>query len=477
MAFATGNGYTGILTPRAPATGYGGLFTPRAPTVPQAQTPAQSSAPQIGPSSLTQLRSAGLLGNIGHPNADAIQQIHAKTLSALNNPPAASSNTGKKQGDPLLNIPGTTTPIQGTPPVATGASTGAGSSAPGTVPITFPGLIGSIAGAANAVQTNPLITQAEEQYMQNAEQLPHLLATITNEPGLAAGDSARGANLLNAYGQGQQGLAAGINAALAPTTTQLGGLESAAGLVTPSGNFPFVFNPATGQFTVSGGDLTSAISTGVQQAISNPTLFSSLNDAITSTFGAASAGMFQRAYIAAGGNPAVAAGTATGAQAVAAAKGQTEAANIQTAGTAATGAASTAYRTAVQHVSNVTGLYTAATGVANNLTNTLGSWSQNGQLTNLNAGINTIAALTSSPDYSKFIAALTNTQAAYTAAFQTAGITPTQSTQNALQELNPNSSASAIVASLNQLSSDLHAATIVPAYQQQSTYAHQLGIQ
>ncbi len=150
--------------------------------------------------------------------------------------------------------------------------------------------------------------------------------------------------------------------------------------------------------------------------------------------------------------------------------------NVQTTGTAATSAANTAYNNAVQAVSKATGQYTAATGVAQNLTDTLNSWSQNGLLTNVNEGLNKIAGLTSSPQYSQFLAAITNAQAAYTAAFQTAGITPTQSTQNALQELNPNSSATAIMASLNQLSTDLHAATIVPSYQQQTTYGQQLGI-
>lgn len=151
--------------------------------------------------------------------------------------------------------------------------------------------------------------------------------------------------------------------------------------------------------------------------------------------------------------------------------------NVNTQGTAGTSASANAYNTAVQNVSKVTGQYTAATGVAQNLTSALGNWTQTGLLTNVNQAINQVAGLTSSPQYAQFLTALTNTQAAYTAAFQTAGITPTQSTQNALQELNPNSSASTIVASLNQLSSDLHAATVVPAYQQQETYGQQLGIQ
>lgn len=154
-----------------------------------------------------------------------------------------------------------------------------------------------------------------------------------------------------------------------------------------------------------------------------------------------------------------------------------QAQNINTTGTASANAANTAYTNAVQAVSKATAALTATTGVANNLTSTLGTWSQNGQLTDLNQAINKLASLTSSPEYAQFNAALLNAQSTYTAAFQNAGIIPTQGTQNALNELNPNSSASAIVASLNQLSSDLHAATVVPAYQQQQTYAQQLGIQ
>ncbi len=186
------------------------------------------------------------------------------------------------------------------------------------------------------------------------------------------------------------------------------------------------------------------------------------------------AGQFQGAQAAAAG-PGIGAGT--GAAASAAAGGQTAAQNAIATGTAGTSAASTAYQNAVQGVSKATAQYTGASGVAQNLTSTLGSWTQSGVLTNYNQALNKIAGLTSSPQYAQFVAALTNTQAAYTAAFQTAGITPTQSTENALKELDPNSSAAAIVASLNQLSSDLHAATIVPAYQQQQFYGKQLGIQ
>ncbi|HVW98923.1 MAG TPA: hypothetical protein VHA52_00550, partial [Candidatus Babeliaceae bacterium] len=107
---------------------------------------------------------------------------------------------------------------------------------------------------------------------------------------------------------------------------------------------------------------------------------------------------------------------------------------------------------------------------------TLANWGNTGLITNYNSAINSIGGLTSDPNYTKFITALGNAQAAYQAALGSSGVTPTKADQDALAALNPSSSANAINAALNQLSSDAHALLIVPAYQQQQTYAQQLGL-
>lgn len=152
------------------------------------------------------------------------------------------------------------------------------------------------------------------------------------------------------------------------------------------------------------------------------------------------------------------------------------ASNINTTGTAQTQAANTAYNSAVQKVAANTATYSALTGVSNNLNETLANWAQSGQLTALNQAINSVAGLTSNPEYQQFVTALGNAQASYQAALGASGVTPTKADQDAVAALSPNSSATAINAALNQLSADAHALLIVPAYQQQQTYAQQLGI-
>ena len=321
-------------------------------------------------------------------------------------------------------------------------------------------------GRAGAISAN---ASAEQSALAAAEQQ----ALAGNAQGLTAAQQQASAeeaagNLANTQQANIQSgeTSAGNLANTAQANIQSG--EQAAGALTqPSGTFPFVFDPATGSYSVSGAaPLQTAISGGVQQAVANPGLYTSLNNAITQTYGSAAAGMFQQAYIAAGGNP----NTATAAAGAAAT-------NVGTTGTAATSAANAQYQSATDAVNKVTQSYSAASGVASNVESTLGTWIQSGLITDLNAGLNTVAGLTSNPQYAQFQTAITNAQAQYSAAFSNAGVTPTQTTANALAELNPNSSATAIIASLNQLSSDLYAATVAPAYQQQSTYAQQLGIQ
>jgi hypothetical protein len=499
------------------------LYTP---PLAQGQTGASvlpSFTPSFGPNAPKTNPSnadiAGLLmGPLGSSTAPAApsqpiaSQVHTdasgnsiKTTYAPTNPTASTggiinNNTqSNSQNGSQTNSPGTFT----TPSGAVVDANGNLIKAPQTNP--FAGLIGGItnvAGQNAAIGQNAANIAADyaKQIADVQKQSAGLENAYKTAPGMAFPTSQGLAqNAAATAGQLTQGLSAAENAALAGTRQQLtaagqqaGALGTAARLIQPSSaGFPFTYDPATNSFAVSGGNLQGAISGGVQQAISNPALYTALNSAITSTYGNAAAGMFQQAFINAGGNPNVAAGQAQGAQAIAAAPGlgaaagtqavlaapgQATAANIGTTGTAAISAANTAYNTAVQKVASNTATYSALTGVSSNLNDTLASWGNNGLLTNYNQAINKIGSLTSNPEYTKFVTALGNAQASYQAALGSSGVTPSKADQDALAALNPNSSATAINAALNQLSTDAHALLIVPAYQQQQTYAQQLGI-
>lgn len=466
--------------------------------------PSNASVPQtpvISPAPVAQTATQGGLLYNGVPTSGAPGTTGNEGAVTQNNSTPNSQN-GVQPGGVGSNLPTST----GTFTTPSGAIVDSNGNLISTAPVApfsaaTTGLLGA-PGQNAAIGENSAQIQAAAgaQETKVAEEAAGLENAYGTTPGMAFPTSQGLAqNTAATAGEVEQGIAQGAATALTGTGQELtaqgqsqSALTSAGQLTQPSGNFPFVFNPATASYSVSGGDLQGAISGGVQQSLSNPTLYTALNNAITSTYGAAAAGMFQQAYIAAGGNPSIAAGQATGAQALAAAPGQgqatgeaaviaaggqTQAQNAITAGTAATSADSTAYQAAVQNVSKASQQYAAATGVGSNLESTLAAWTQSGLLTNVNAGLNTVAGLTSNPQYAQFSTAVTNAQAAFTAAFASVGVTPSQSTANALKELNPDSSATTIIASLNQLSSDLYAATVVPAYQQQTTYGTKLGIQ
>jgi hypothetical protein len=162
---------------------------------------------------------------------------------------------------------------------------------------------------------------------------------------------------------------------------------------------------------------------------------------------------------------------------VSSAESAATASNVETTGTATTNAANTGYTAANQEYNNNVASYTALTGISNQVTSTLENYANSGSLTDMNAAINTLQGHLSNPDYQKFITAIGNAQASYQSILGSSGVTPTKADQDALSALNPNSSASTIVAALNQLSSDAHALIIAPTYQKVQTYKQQLGIQ
>lgn len=363
----------------------------------------------------------------------------------------------------------------------------------GTTAGLFPSVLSSIQGIAQN-QTG-LGSQAQQIASSYGQQIANAgteyqkaaagYATTGTEPvaegnqNVALNTAANLTNsLTNAGNFALSGVQTGINANTAATNA-LGTVATAA---QPSGTFPFVFNPATGQFTTS----TPNGATGTTGAAGAPTLtYNPQTDASTLAglvidqkipytdalnamgyAGNVGTGLLQTAIAAQGGNLTNIEAQQSAIQS-----------NIQTSGTAGVQAANTAYNSAVQQVAAATKQYTALTGVSSQLNQTLANWGNTGLITNYNAAVNSIAGVTSNPNYQQFVVALGNTQAAYQSALGSAGVTPSKADVDALTALNPSSSANAINAAINQLSKDAHALLIVPAYQQQQTYAQQLGLQ
>ncbi len=303
---------------------------------------------------------------------------------------------------------------------------------------------------------------AKAQAVQNALTEQGQQITAGNEAGALAGTA-----------QGQQ-ITAGTNAGtlgIGQQNAQTSALQNAGNLTQPSpaGYGQTVFNPATGTYT--GG------SAGVSP---NDPFYATLQQYAQM----AANGQISAIPASITGNPVLNAQVNQLAKeqnpnynpVVSAAQGAAAASNVSTTGTAAVNAANTGYQGAVQEYQDNTAKYTALTGISNQVTGTLSNYANTGKLTNLNSAINTISGLTSDPNYQQFVTAIGNAQASYQAILGSSGVTPTKADQDAVAALNPNSSASTIVAALNQLSADAHSLIIVPAYQKVNNYKTQLGI-
>lgn len=475
-------------TPQSKALSMAGLAAPSSassllPSSKTQTTTPQVAAPTAYSPAIAPVTSGLLPKKQTVTNADGSSHtVEYQAPTTPTTPSTSNQSTPTSGGASAFSV----TPKQeaaGGTPAQIAANTGQNAQAPATTP----GLMqpqtasvgtnptpASVGGLLGDTSLNPLptISSLESEAANIAKTLPGAEAAVLGSPGIAADQEGRESNLATAGGAELSGIGSVLGQENTTQSNIQSGLTDAGSLLTPSNNLLTVpFNQqlvgADGQ-PIGGSSGSGALQSAVVNAIDLIKSGSGYSNAVA----AANLSQFGPQGTTALLNALGPKFNVNMADADAAAVAQ----NINTTATASTAAANTAYSNAVQAVSKATGAYTAATGVASNLTSTLGSWTQNGKLTSLNQGLNSVASLTSDPQYSQFVAALTNAQAAYTAAFQSSGITPTQSTENALKELNPNSSATAIVASLNQLSSDLHAATIVPTYQQQSTYASQLGI-
>lgn len=404
-------------------------------------------------------------------------------VSNLNipNPPQQTAQVAPAttQTDAISTNNGATAPVAPTAPIAPTQSNAPITPTPTTpegTPVSYSGLLGATATAA---QGETPIEQEEEQIKNNySNRITGLLPQINSEAGdlttgttpVATGNAAIAAQTAAAEtGQLQTAEQAALNPLEAEQTAQAAettGLQGAATSAAPTGNFPFVFNPTTGSYSVSGGDLQGAISGGVQQAVSNPALYSALNDAITSTYGSAAAGMFQQAYIAAGGNPT----TAT-------AQGTTAAQNTITAGTTPTATAAAGYSTTLQNYNTANAAYQTITGngtsqgLAAQVQGILASSginSSNSQ--DWNSAINSLSSRLGSENQAAYIAGLSELQQSYTNLLSSVGAaTPTVNGQQALAIFNPASTPAQIDAAISALNNAAYS-KLSPMYTQVQQY-------
>lgn len=475
-AFGANAGPTPFIISGLKAAQPGGLGITQTNTLPAKQTASPINQVATGNSSNT----AASATNNGQP-------VSGAPGSVINGGGITQANT-----QPNLPVPPATTNYT-TPSGTIVNSNGGTVSTPAN---TFGGTVGQLIGTANnnaAIGNNASsIASNYGQQIAQVGQEGALGQTGVLTGGLTSPVAQGRAAVIGQNTSAQESaLAAGESAALQGTQQQLtaqgqtqSGLTSAASLTQPSSaGYPFVFNPATGGFTsATGGNLDpQTAAQQLAQGVINGTVPYST---AVQTMGYLPNGVGQtyltQAIQAAGGNitalQAQAAAQQQSIETLGTAQANADAQNINTTTTAATNASNTAYNTAVQNVAKNTATYQALTGVSDNLNSTLANWTQNGQLTALNQGINTVAGLTSNPQYQQFVTALGNAQASYQAALGASGVTPTKADQDAVAALSPNSSATAINAALNQLSADAHALLIVPAYNQQQTYAQQLGL-
>lgn len=100
----------------------------------------------------------------------------------------------------------------------------------------------------------------------------------------------------------RQALEASLGGSQFQQSTQIGGLGTAAGLASPSGNYPFVFDPLTGGFTNAGGGGVLTPQQAAQDVMSGKTTYDQAKQALGYLGGTGEA-QLQSAVTALGGNP------------------------------------------------------------------------------------------------------------------------------------------------------------------------------
>lgn len=227
-----------------------------------------------------------------------------------------------------------------TPNITTNSSSNSSLPTQTSIPTTFPGLLGTVAGQgtqSSALQTSAQTTgqNAADTYNQLNTQLAQsrlnekdAIAQNNLQPIPIGDQQGRAQVLRDQYLQEQSALAqqaAGATALYGPSigaaTTaqgqQFGAAQNAASFAQPSGSFPFVFNPTTGTFTNGSGSGASTGITGAPTLTYNPqtdatTLAKAvinhqigLSDAQQSLgyAGTIGTGLLNLAIVAQGGNP------------------------------------------------------------------------------------------------------------------------------------------------------------------------------
>lgn len=271
-------------------------------------------------------------------------------------------------------------------------------------------------------------------------------------------------------GQQQSGFSSAGSLGNAAQSTAQSGLATALGAASPSGSFPFVFNPETGQFTnASTGASVSTGFTGnysndttsmAQAIIQGKTGYNDGESALSSYYGNTASGNLNQAIIAAGGNP-----TVLKAQAAALSS------NTTTAGTTPTNTAASGYASSQsQYIQAATANSTAQMQSSNLLSILQKTGINSANEQSWNTAINGLSAELGSANQTTFNTTLKEAQAAYISLLGAVGAaTPTVNNEQATDVLTPASTPKQIAAAIDALNAAAYA-KLQPLYQQYQTY-------
>ena len=224
---------------------------------------------------------------------------------------------------------------------------------------------------------------------------------------------------------------------------QLSGLTSAAGFGQPSGNYPFVFDPLTGQFNQAGGGGGGGISNPQQiaQALMSEQMTWEQAKAALSYLGPTSESMLSSAVLAAGGNPLQLQ-----------TQGASQQSNLGTQQTAQTDIARSGLEKTTQDYVAMTSAAQFADQQAAAVTNILGAAGLNDATSkDYNKVLNNLKGRFGDTNYAALNTALIEARAAYANLLSTGGQTPTGNEGQALATLDIDQSAAAINSSIQQL--------------------------
>lgn len=259
----------------------------------------------------------------------------------------------------------------------------------------------------------------------------------------------------------QQALAQGESAALQGTGQQLTAQQQAEAAANAAAGQAY-----TGQGLVQGGLNQAASLAQPQLGSIGQVPYSPLNLSQGSPLGAPGGTAADAAKVA---------GQFQGAQAAAAAPGQAQASNIQTAGTTGTQIAASGLTDAVHDYQNLTQVNSAADANAANVQKILDATGLNSSNSNdYTKAINSLSGRLGNAQVTALNTAITELQNTYSQLLNSGGTTPTGSEAQALAVLNPASSAAQINAAITQLQT---AATnkLTAASQKAQNYQASLG--